>query len=343
MKRPERNEWDIQFKYYDGDKQALSEHYEVTLTTIYNWIHYFDDEEEEEIHENYNTEVESDVPYEEDKDFSYFVGKQKESENKPRKRDVTLRVPESCLVVLPADTHFGNIYSDVDLAYEVAKTCAKHKNVYAWFPGDLIDYEGSGPPDIKWDQAFAHPNSTRAMAEAWVREFKGSMILMTTGCHDNWTYRWTGETFVERLKKHVPTGAIFKDAVTTYFEVGDQKYWGKVGHKVGKGNSHYNPAHGGIRLAREDMLIDFVVSAHKHKPGVAVQYTHDVETVVVSCGTFKRPDDYANKKYNKKPLTVTALYFDADEHRVVPFFNWRDGIRYIQALESGQKNMEPSQ
>lgn len=341
MRRPERNEWNEYYRYYKGDKEALAEHFEVTLTTIYNWIHYFEDNNDIEKDE---LDVVSDIKPEEILPHKEYVRMQYESPNQPKKRTVTIQIPDSALIIMLADYHCGSIYTDSMLAEEIKDVCATNDRVFAIFNGDLLDYEGTGPhDDIKFDQAFAHPSTTRAMAESWVREFNGSMILMVTGCHDNWIYRYTGETFMERLRKYIPTHAVFNDSIMIELVVGNVSYYGHIAHKAGKGHSRYNPSHGGFQELREDFDGDFVVTAHRHIPGIAMQLIRDKPCMVINCDSFKGIDGYANKNFIGSHTHIPAVYFDGEDKRMVPFFDWRDGLRYIQKLESQQKTMEPSQ
>jgi len=336
MKRPEREDWEEQYEYFKGDKAALAEHYVCNLGSIYNWIHYFEDLDiilNSAVKVANSDLIDSDVEEEEEKSYAEYMKLHEDSPNKPDIREVTINIPHSCLVVMIADCHFGSKYTDVYLAEEVKKSCVNNDRVYALYNGDLVDYEGSGPPDIKYDQVFAHPRTTRGMAEAYIREFNGSMLLMLTGCHDNWTYRWTGETFTERLRKYIPTRAVFNDSVMLNLDVGDQRYYGHVAHKAGKGSSRYNPSHGLFQELREDFDGDFVVSAHKHRPGIAVQFIRQGTALAINCGAFKRIDFFSNKNYLQQPLSIPAVYFDAEEHKMIPFFDWRDGIRYINGLK----------
>jgi len=337
LKRPERTEWNIQYRYYEGNKDALAEHFGVTITTIYNWLHYFKENEDVILRD---LEVVSDIDPKEILSHKEYVKLQTESPNQPKKRRVIIQVPDSALILMLADYHCGSVYTDSMLAEEIKDVCATHENVYAFFNGDLLDYEGSGPEDIRYDQAFSHPSTTRAMAEAWVKEFNGSMILMVTGCHDNWVYRHTGETFMERLTKYIPTNAVFNDSVLIELKVGDISYFGHVAHKAGKGHSSYNPSHGGFRELREDFDGDFVVSAHRHIPGIAMQMVRGKPCLVVNCDSFKSLDHFSNKNFIDSPTYIGAVYFDGKEKRMIPFFDWRDGIRYIQTYESQQKNLE---
>jgi hypothetical protein len=337
MKRPEQSEFWEQWEYFKGDKAALAEHYGCSLGSIYNWWHEFEDlkdeEKQEQLVEN-TLDISSDIEEEPDREFEYFVEKQEESPNQPHIREATIRIPDSCLIIMAADCHFGSIYTDVRLAKEVMDLCAKTENVYAFFNGDLVDYEGAGPPDIKYDQAFAHPNTTRAMAESWIRGFNGSMLMMLTGCHDNWVYRHTGETFPERLQKYIPTKAVFHDSIMLNLQVGDVMYRGHVGHKAGNGHSKYNPSHGLFHELRMDFTGDFVVAAHRHKAAIAMQFIRENIALAVNCGAFKKIDFYANKSFIQKPIRVPAVYFDAKEKKMVPFIDYKDGIRYVKALNA---------
>lgn len=333
MKRPEEEEFWEAFEKYEGDTAAMAEEFECSRVSIYNWKHEFEDMKKERMLSRKSKALDISSDIEEDKEFpfSYFKKKQEESPNKPKIREATISIPESALIFFISDTHFGSIYSDLDMANDIKEACRNTDNVYAMFVGDLIDYEGAGPPDIKYDQAFAHPSTTRAMAEAYIREFDGKMLLMVTGCHDDWVYRHTGETFVERLKKYVPTNAVFKDSVDLFLKVGNIDYTAKIGHKVGKGHSSFNPSHGGFRLAREDKTVDLVVTAHRHKPGIATQFVRDIQTTVINCGTCKLLDDYSNKGFEQQPLAMPCAYFDKEKKRIIPFFNWRDGLDYVRS------------
>ena len=343
MKKPTEEEFWKQWDYYKENPTAMSEHFECSTRSIYNWLHEFEDIKAERIKNQIKTislDVSSDIEEQPVRSFSYFIDKQKESPNQPDTRETTISIPKSGLIVMIADCHFGSKYTDVDLAEEVKASCVMNDDVYAIYNGDLVDYEGTGPPDIKYDQWCAHPNTTRAMAESYIREFNGKMLLMLTGCHDNWTYKWTGETFTERLVKHIPTRAVFHDTVMLNLNVGKVGYYGKVGHKAGVGGSRYNPSHGLFQDVRENFDGDFVISAHKHKPGIAVQFIRQKPVIAVNCGAFKTVDFYANKQFHQQPLSIPAVYFDGETKRMVPFFDWRDGIRYIKTLESSPKNTE---
>lgn len=340
MKKPTEEDFWEQYKFFREDKGAMAEHFDCCLGSIYIWLNEFEslkktrDEEEKKKNED---EINSSIEDEKEKPFSYFIKKQKQSTNQPEIREAFINVPRSCLVIMLADTHFGSKYSDAEMAEDIKKACVDNDDVYCFFDGDLIDWQGAGPPDLSHDQIFPHPNTTRAMAESYVKEFAGNMLLLLTGCHSNWTYRYTGETFEERLVKYIPTRCVFKDSVVVNFVVGGNNYRGHIAHKVGKGHSRYNPSHGGFQEAREDLDVDFIVSAHRHTAGIAVQYVRQKEVVVINCGTCKYIDTHANKAFNQKPLSMSAVYFDADERKIIPFFHYKDGIDYVKKL-NGSNN-----
>jgi hypothetical protein len=342
-KKPTEEEFWEKMKFCKNDTAAMAEDYECSRQTIYNWWNEFEanksNREAEEL-ARIEDETVSNAKSEDDKPFSHFIEKQKESTNQPDMREVSIGVPNSCLVIMLADTHFGSKYSDVEMAEEIKNLCINTKNVYCFFGGDLVDFQGAGPPDLAYDQVFANPNATRAMAEAYIREFAGKMLLLLTGCHSNWTYRFTGETFEERLVKYLPTKAVFKDSVIINFKVGDVVYRGHIAHKAGKGHSRYNPSHGGFQEAREDLDVDFVVSAHRHTAGVAIQYVRMKEVVVVNCGTCKCLDTFANKTFTQKPLSMSAVYFDGKNKRLIPFFHYKDGIEYVKKLNESNSRRE---
>lgn len=319
MKKPRTIKgWNEFNKYYDkfeGDKKQLASQYDVALSTIYKWL------KEKEC-------ITYDVPNEERIDEVEFDRLHKEAIEKTNELEaykINVNIKKPCLIVCMSDFHIGNKHTRYEQLKKDTKLIGKTDNVYALFNGDLLDCPTlDAPKDLISEQLWADPRKSKAYAKGIIENMDGSIITMVSGCHDD----WEEFPYILSLKKYTITNTIVRDAIHINMKVGDHSYKWFMSHKM-KYGSIGSRTYTGFMNERRKVDADIVFDAHRHDPGIGVQFNKMKKIVAVSGGTYKKLDRYAKKNgYTPIPFSIPALYLGT-EGEMVPFMNWRDGLCYI--------------
>jgi len=318
-KRPEKEEFYKIYNANGNDKTTTADYFHVDLSSIYNWI------------EKYNADMETDFKVTEEKKFTEYMEIQKKSFQKPKQRKVNLSLKDECLIVCLSDTHLGSIYTDIDLLWKTLELIRDTPNVYAIFVGDIIDWTPTGPKDLVYDQVFPNPQDSRNWATQLVKTISKKLLAFVSGCHDKWSYKVTGGYIGEELSKYTLTNIFVPNALTLDLKLGDiEPYRIFMTHKMS--SSKINPSHGMFRTARGKLAFDIGVTAHFHAPAIAQQNIRNKDVVVINCGTCKRVDTFAaGLGIPQQPLSIPGVYLNNKKRQIIPFFNWEDGIRYLNS------------
>jgi len=323
-KRPERDIWDAIYREHKGQLDEIADKLEVSVRSVYNWLNHYK-----------GLTVEKEEDYDSGATFDYYTMKHKDSLTERYERSVDISIDEDILIVCLSDLHLGSVYVDIDRLAADKKIIEETENVYAVFVGDMIDYLPSNRhKDLQYDQVFPQTRHTKDMALQFVKEIGHKMLVMLSGCHDQSEFKETGEYYMEKFAEYTYTKQFFPDAVVMNMTVGNITYKIYLSHKA-LGGSSYNPSHTLFRMCREKMAFDVGITAHKHTPGVAIQNILDVPVVVINGGTYKVIDTYANRAgYVQQPLSIPGFVLKGDTKKVIPFFDWRDGLKYVNANNS---------
>jgi len=317
-KRPERAVFIEAYDRLEADINALADEFDCHPKTIKNWISLIVDG------------VESKKGHKVEKlDFDGYHKAYKDSLTKAIDNHVTIRVNRSVVIACLSDTHLGNVHTDIDWLAEDTKLIRDTDGVYAMFVGDILDYTTGGPRGLLNEQVFPQTIHTKDMAEQWIKELSSKMLLMISGCHDRWEYVITGEHFLTNAVKNIITQEFRPDCAFIDLVVGDISYSIFATHKL-RGGGTQNPSHGIYRKARENMIFDIGIEAHKHRPGIAQQMIQDRLVTAINCGTYKKIDGYAKQLgIPQQPMSIPGFYVDAERKIVIPLINWRDGLKLL--------------
>ncbi len=326
-KRPQKEAFIEAWEEASGNVSKLADVFNASSTSVYNWLSMF----KSEIKVNGKDILTDEEEEEEDLTFDEYVERYKNSLTQPREREVDISLNKSCLIACISDTHFGSAYTDAVRIQEDKNLISETDNVFALFVGDLIDYVPSSPhKTISYEQVFPQATQSKGMALKYVKELGHKILLMLSGCHMNWEYAQTGEYFTEEAAQQTVSKQFFPDAVVLNLTVGKISYKLYLSHKIGGGSS-YNPAHAMYRRAREMLDFDCGITAHKHTPAIAVQNIRQKDVTVINCGTYKKVGTFANKVgYIQQPLSIPGIYIDAEKRKIIPFFDWRDGLALLK-------------
>jgi hypothetical protein len=322
-KRPETKE-EFMSKYVElkEDKKEVAKFYNVNLTTIYNWIQVY----------QIGVEASFNSPKEISNEDYFDI--HRKSIIKPREREASVSLPKTILIVCMSDMHLGSAFLNDKMLEEDIRDIPNIDGVYAVFAGDIIDMTGNGPRDLSYEQIFSNPKYGKDWAKKVMERISHKMLAIISGCHDNWEYSETGEYFGDELAKQTVTNIFVPDAILLNMKIGNQKYPVYIRHKLANG-SNINISHAMFRMARE--LIDFEVGveAHRHTPAISVQNIRDKVVTVINCGSYKKLDTYGHKKaFVQQQQNIPGFILDGNNHNIIPFFNWRDGIKLLEAMRN---------
>lgn len=314
-KRPEKAEFEQKYRELEGNKKELAKLYNASLQSIYNWI------------EEYIEGVESNI--EEGKmEFDDYVKIHKDSLIKPRERQVKLKLNQDTLIVCMSDTHLGSTYVDAERLSADLKLIRDTPGVYAVFVGDIIDWSPNGPKDLLYDQIFSNPKYSKDWAREMVKTISHKMIAIVSGCHDKWQYRDSGEYFGDELAEFTVTRVFVPDALILDIQNGKIPYRIFMSHKIQRTSPENLPG-AMLKKARTELDFDVGIQAHFHKAAITTQYLKHV-TTVVNCGSYKKVDTFASALgITEHPIIIPGVFLSASEKKVIPFIDWRDGIKYL--------------
>ena len=115
-------------------------------------------------------------------------------------------------------------------------------------------------------------------------------------------------------------------------KLGEQTYTIHARHKT-QGESGLNSTNAQRRLLDMHGIVDVVAIAHKHYPDMQAVTRHGQPVTYLRSGCYKPYDEYGQKLAGyrgQQSVPVTILF--PDEHKVLPFRELRDGVKFLKAL-----------
>ncbi len=333
-KRPSKSEFLEKYNSHDSKDVAsekIAEEYNVKQETVKRWIEKYVNE----LTSNMNDKSDLEDKYE----FEFFrTIKDKYSDINPRldsnyrHAEIKMKEPKGggILVVCLSDTHIGSAFTDLQRLAEDANLIKETDGVYAIFAGDVIDFGpiSASPRSLLHDQLMTFGRQ-KQLARLLFRAIGHKILALTSGCHGAWLYNETGEFFEEELAEMTITNAFLLHGGTIDLTLGNQTYSIFVSHKVG-GNSKLNPTRGLFKLHEQGLDFDIGIAAHHHTPNMHTMMRRGKPVACIKCGTYKMLDTFANKLgFVQSPLTIPGFYISSEKRAIVPFLDWRDGIKML--------------
>lgn len=327
-KRPTLEEFMEKYDQYTSRRQAvlaLHREYQVSESTVYEWI------------KQYVNAIETSVDDIENQteDFYEMVDNilNDDLERKYRSADISIPVDSGgILIICMSDLHAGSRYTDYAMLKEHTKMLEEIDGLYAFILGDLIDVAGvkSTPhKDLLHDQILTYKKDKNFIREMF-KKIGPKVLALTTGCHGSWSYGDTGEYFEEELVKMTDTKVFLEHGGLLTITLGDQTYKIFVTHKI-RGNSKLNPTRGIMRLHEQGMDFDVGVAAHHHVPCIQQLPRREKIISAIKCGSYKCLDTFGNKAgYVQQKMTIPGIYLSADSDMVIPFMDWRQGLGLLR-------------
>jgi hypothetical protein len=328
-KRPPIEELLELYNQYDSRREAvvgITEKYEVRESTAYEWVKQYVSGISSSVRDNVDEQTE---------DFFEMVDSllEEDMDRRYRSADITIPVDSGgILIVCMSDLHVGNRYTNMEMLKNDVKDISETPGVYAFIVGDLLDVAGvkSTPhKNLSLDQVMPFKKAKEFVKKMY--EVFGDKVLATTsGCHGAWSYNDTGEYYEEEFVQLTDTKVFLEHGGTLAIQLGDQTYRIFMSHKV-RGNSKLNPTRGLFRLHEQGLDFDVGIGAHHHEQAALTLPRRGKLITCIKCGTYKLLDNFANKVgFVQQKMTIPGFYISADQHEVIPFIDWRQGLQYLR-------------
>ncbi len=89
------------------------------------------------------------------------------------------------------------------------------------------------------------------------------------------------------------------------------------------------------RLMETKGPCDVAAEAHYHEPFVMQRPIMGKNRILIRSGTFKVWDDFGQKIAGYKGIPgIPLVIFFPDRHKMIPFFDLEDGIKYLKLLRN---------
>ena len=240
-----------------------------------------------------------------------------------------------------ADWHLGSVGTDMKLWREHMKRFFSIDNLSMFLVGDMIANIAVHKFVLPVFQQLMTPEEQgrvigNVLLDLVLKEKLEAVVL--TEEHDQRDARYSGVSFLREIVRPMRTKIPFLD------NRGDVILWvgpdkdhliGYVIHACHKSryNSFLNALHAANREARLSIPGNVIVTAHRHRPAMAMynwfQELHDVlkfanssivlgeEVYCVQCGTYENDIQYSNQFYGSLPEPkVQCLVFDPFERKI---------------------------
>jgi len=161
---------------------------------------------------------------------------------------------------------------------------------------------------------------------------KMSPLAWIRGCHDDFAHQSSDRDSIQ-VMCDLTGGAInLWHGGKLTLKLGEQTYTIHARHKT-QGESGLNSTNAQRRLLDMHGIVDVVAIAHKHYPDMQAVTRHGQPVTYLRSGCYKPYDEYGQKLAGyrgQQSVPVTILF--PDEHKVVPFRELRDGVKFLKAL-----------
>ena len=218
--------------------------------------------------------------------------------------------------------NYEQLEADIDLMastpglYSIGMGDYKDNQLPTKHPSGM--FEVTIPPAVQGSLVFRFARGLSPLA--WIR-----------GCHDDWDHQSVDHDFIQDICDLTGSLNLWHGGKLT-IRLGEQTYTIHARHKT-QGESRLNSTNAQRRLLDLHGFCDVVAIAHKHYPDMQAVTRHGMPVTYLRSGCYKPYDEFGQKLAGYKgeqAVPVTILF--PDEHKVVPFRELRDGVRFLKAL-----------
>lgn len=257
------------------------------------------------------------------------------------KSKVEIKIDKNCYILhVPiGDIHLGHEGVDYTTAEYHAKLCGSSEYVLAYNIGDSIDNF------IKASILSAIINQTTTpvqqikLLQQYLNFFNGTMVLMISGNHSDWSTKLTGLDWLEGFTQQNKI-AYSPNEFNITFNLCGIVYKFKFRHKY-KFSSHMNPTHKTKQMLRNsEYIFDVGCVAHDHEVAMEMSYMYGEPKMHIRCGSYKVADPFAKEiGYNNSKSVLPCFITSPFEKKIIPFWDLKEGIKYVEFLNKELGNV----
>lgn len=259
----------------------------------------------------------------------------------PTQQTITVTAPDNMptAVAWMSDIHAGASGVDYARFRKDIDVIAKTEGLYTIVNGDLLENAKvmSKAGNALYHAAFANPREQYLYVLTRMRKMKHKILAILSGNHDSRDAAYAGIDRLPQLCRELDVPYGTEAGMTTYLEVGSQKYTLVTKHDY-QGKSNITKTNSARRLWTEWPhsweAADVISLAHLHEPNIAVQQQRGRDVVWMRSGAYKVVDEYALSKGYKSVYGVPLVVFFPDTRKMVPFIDFDEGVRYLNTVRA---------
>ena len=233
-----------------------------------------------------------------------------------------------------SDLQFGNPAMNLDKHIEYTDYIINTPGLYVALLGDELDtfFPGfySGRPV---SNTIFPPQQQLMYFEKWLEDIQDKLLFATWDNHTDMRFeKAIGFSPAAMLKsKFCP---YFNGIGQTFLTVGMTEYHIVSSHFF-RGKSKYNPLHGVMSFAREQVqTADIYVQGDQHQASVGHFELGGKDRVYITTGTHNDGDEYTERFYTPfSQLEMPCVVLDDKRRKMTPFRTMEDGGIYIKGCE----------
>jgi len=230
------------------------------------------------------------------------------------------------------DLHIGAWGTDYDLLEKITDEL-KETGVWVALMGDLLEMAIKLRSVLEVCSQVLPPEQQVQFLESWIEEIL-PQVVFSVWCNHG----------VEREEKMSGVSLIkgILSKKTVYFngighpdvQVGNQVYKIAASHKF-RGSSMYDSTFGAKRYSRmEAHDREIIMQGDLHRYGISQYSEGGIEKVAITSGTLHLNSGYAKRYFSLKTLPIfPCLVLHHDQHKITPFINLGDALRYRDAVQ----------
>lgn len=258
-----------------------------------------------------------------------------------RQTEVTVQIHETKPFGIAwwGDWHIGSVGVDYETFDRHRRIIAEEDGLY-WIGGG--DYKenilSDGHKGAMYHQII-QPGMQDELILSWMEDLGPSCLALVEGNHDAWDARESDRSLVEEMAIRAGVPYLWYGGVI-WIEVGEQRYKWVARHKY-KYESSLNTTNAQRQLSIQTGGADVVSLAHKHFVDFQARQSGGRKTIFIRCGTYKVWDDYGQAVGGHKgEIGVPIVILYPDQHKVVGFDSFEDGLFHLRALRGGDTDGE---
>lgn len=236
-------------------------------------------------------------------------------------------------IAFTGDWHIGQRGTDHRLLIEHNKLLAATPGLYVVGMGDYRHNAkvGGKPGTALYSALLPNPDDQKLLAERELRRFKGKLLGLVRGCHDDWDYQHAGLRSLGSICEELECASLWHGGVIRV-AVGRQEYSVLARHKYGgNGVNSTNAQRRAYDEYPEDDRLDVICLAHLHYNDLQVRTRGSRHKVTyLRSGSYYVWDEYGQKLagYHGEPGVPVVILWP-DEKKVVAF----EGTYLDEAIE----------